>query len=444
MGQLDASVVALALPSLRRDFNASLAAVEWVSLSYLLVLVALVAAVGRFADMAGRKLLYTYGFLLFTAASVGCGLAPGLLALDAFRALQAVGAAMLQANSVALIATAVPADKLGRAIGVQGAAQALGLALGPTVGGLLIAVASWRWIFFLNVPAGIVGVVLAWLLLPRSRRLAPRQPFDWAGLALLLPAVSLLLLVLSLGSRGDIWRPSILALAAAAVALGAGFLGWQRRARFPLLDPALFRRPAFSAGIGSGALSYLVLFGVLFIVPFYLEGARHRSAGTAGLVLTALPFTLGLLAPVAGRLADRLGPRPPTVAGMALAAAALAAMATAHERTWIVTAELAVLGLGLGAFTPANNAAIMAAAPAEQSAVAGGVLNMTRGIGTALGVAVTGAVYGVFAGPAEHPGQVGRGFTAAIVLLATLAGLAAALSTRRHSLHGTAEARCRR
>jgi len=150
MGQLDASIVTVALPTLQRTFDVSVGAVTWVGLSYLLVLVATVTAVGRFADMWGRKLLYVYGFVIFTFASVLCGLAPGLGALCSFRALQAVGAAMLQANSLAIIVLVVPGRALGRAIGLQGAAQALGLALGPSVGGLLLAAGGWRLIFFVN------------------------------------------------------------------------------------------------------------------------------------------------------------------------------------------------------------------------------------------------------------------------------------------------------
>ena len=169
MGQLDASIVTLALPRLSQELHSSVGAVEWVALTYLLVLVATVATVGRIADAVGRKLLYVYGFAVFTAASVLCGLAPTLAVLIAARALQAVGAAMLQANSVALITEAMPPRLLGRGLGVQGTAQALGLALGPAIGGALLALGGWRLIFLVNLPAGVIGLALGWFLLPRSR-----------------------------------------------------------------------------------------------------------------------------------------------------------------------------------------------------------------------------------------------------------------------------------
>ena len=200
MGQLDASIVTVALPTLQQTFDASVGAVTWVGLSYLLVLVATVTAVGRFADMWGRKLLYVYGFVIFTVASVLCGLAPDLAALCVFRAFQAVGAAMLQANSLAIIVLVVEERALGKAIGLQGAAQALGLAVGPTVGGLLLAAGGWRLIFFVNVPFGVFGAVAAILLVPRSRNLLARVAFDWTGLAIFFPAVVALLSAISFGA----------------------------------------------------------------------------------------------------------------------------------------------------------------------------------------------------------------------------------------------------
>src|ERR1700677_1654896 len=200
MGQLDASIVTVALPTLQRSFHASVGSVTWVGLSYLLVLVATVTAVGRFADMWGRKLLYVYGFIIFIGASVLCGLAPDLAALCGFRALQALGAAMLQANSLAIICLVVPARSLGRAIGLQGAAQAIGLALGPSVGGLLLAAGGWRLIFFVNVPLRVFGAVAALLLVPRSRALAARVPFDYKGLGIFFPAVVILLIAISFGA----------------------------------------------------------------------------------------------------------------------------------------------------------------------------------------------------------------------------------------------------
>jgi EmrB/QacA subfamily drug resistance transporter len=425
MGQLDASIVTMALPTLQHVFHADVAEVTWVGLSYLLVLVATVTAVGRLADMVGRKLLYIYGFAVFILGSVLCGLAPGLGALAGFRAFQAVGAAMLQANSVAIIYLAVPPSSLGRSIGIQGTAQALGLALGPAVGGLLLAAGGWRLLFFVNVPAGLVGMAAGLLFIPRSRHLVGRVPFDWTGLGLFFPGVVGLMVAVTFGNRLGWISPAILGLLAAAILLGAGFVVRERKTADPMIDLTLFHQSAFSAGVISGLLSYLVMFGVLFVTPFYLERALHLGAGKAGLELTIMPLFLGLAAPLAGRLADRVGARPLTVSGMVIVAATLAALAVSRPGQAMLLVALALVGVGLGLFTPPNNAAIMASAPKRQSGVASGVLNMTRGMGTALGLALTGLIYGLAATPPD-------GLRFAMVFLASASVAAAIVAASRH------------
>jgi MFS family permease len=388
MGQLDASIVTVALPSIRSDLGVSLGAVEWVSLAYLLALVGTVSAMGRIADMVGRKLLYVYGFIAFAAASLACGLAGSLAVLLVMRSLQGVGAAMLQANSVALIRTTVPDARLHQAIGLQGAAQAIGLALGPAAGGVLVELAGWRWVFYVNVPVGIVGAALGVLLLPRTRIRAPRTRFDWSGLATLLPASAALLLALSLHKP---W------LVAAAAVLAIVFVLIERHVAAPLIDLALFRSRRFAAAIVSGLLAYLVLFGTLLAVPLHLH-----SAATAGAVLTALPIALGVTAAFAIR---------GSTVGLVLLCAACAGMAFVPLAGLVVL--LAVAGIGLGLFTPANNAAIAGSGQEEHAGMVSGVLNMTRGIGTALGIAVAGLAY-------AH-----GGFSVTMPVLAGLAGLAA-------------------
>jgi len=434
MGQLDASIVTQAFPAMERSFHVGVAAVTWVGLSYLLVLVASVAAVGRFADMVGRKLLYVYGFILFVVGSALCALAPSLLVLIAFRCLQAVGAAMLQANSVAIIALAAPAGRLGRSLGVQGAAQALGLAFGPTVGGLLLAVGSWPLIFLVNVPVGIVGVIAGLVWIPRSKDLQERVTFDWAGFALFFPAVVALLSVVSLGNSRGWTSPTIVGLGAAAVVLGALFVGRERRYAHPMVDLGLFRLTRFATGIAGAMLSFSVLFGVLVIVPFLLEDGYGLGPARAGLELMAMPLALGIVAPLAGRLADRVGTTPPAVMGTGLAALGLVGMGTLHPHGWGLVGLLAVVGIGLGLFVPPNNAGVMGAVPAAQSGLASGVLNMARGIGTAFGLALTGAVFGHLAGDLHHPAQVIHAFAVTALVLAGLAvaaGLVAAAGPRR-------------
>jgi EmrB/QacA subfamily drug resistance transporter len=443
MGQLDASIVTLSFPTLRHTFGASLASVQWVGQAYLLVLIGTLTAIGRYADMVGRKLLYTYGFVIFLIGSALCGAAPSLGLLVGFRVIQGIGAAMLQANSVAIIAGSTPRHQLGRAIGIQGAAQALGLALGPPVGGFLIGAGSWRLIFLVNVPIGVAGTVLAWLLVPRSRDLAPRTRYDWVGLGLFLPAMTALLLAISYGDHLGWGSPAIVAGFVAAAGLLALFLWRERRTPNPMLDLGLFRRRPFRAGVASGLLAYLVLFGSLTVVPFLLEIGHQQSTQAAGSELLLLPLGVGLAAPIAGWLSDRVGPRPLTAGGMAVAAAALALSAAVRTDLAPLLVTLAAAGIGLGTFTPPNNAAVMAAAPREHAGMAGGIVNVTRGLGTSLGLALAGLVYTIGAGSGVvSPAGAVRGYSGAAVFLAAVAAGSAVIAALRGS-DGAGRARWR-
>ncbi|MCA1221985.1 MFS transporter [Streptomyces sp. 8L] len=388
MGQLDASIVTLTYGGLRSGFHASLAAVEWVSLAYLLTLVTLLVPAGRLADAHGRKLLYLYGFGVFTLASVACGFAPSLVLLVIFRVVQAAGAAMMQANSVALVTTSAPRERMRVALGVQGAAQALGLALGPTVGGALVSGLGWRWVFWVNVPVGLVALVSGHYLLPRTRARTRTAGFDLAGLGLLAVATTGALLGVSAASGLDLPGWCVGGLFVIAAGAGWAFVRRQRRTAAPLLDLDLLRVRAVASGLVGALSGYLVLFGPLVLVPVLLT-ARGSSELTAGTVLTALPAGFAL----AATGGDRLLPRALTDRGRCLVGAGVFAVAVAAllvvplTLAWLVPV-LAVTGLGLGTFTPANNTMIMGAIPARSSGTGGGLVNMARGLGTALGVAL--------------------------------------------------------
>ena len=419
MGQLDASIVTLALPRIDQDLHATVGTVEWVALSYLLVLVATVAIVGRIADAVGRKLLYVYGFAVFTGGSVLCAVAPTLALLIAARVLQALGAAMLQANSVALITEATPRPALGRAIGVQGTAQALGLALGPAVGGALMALGGWRLIFLVNLPAGAIGLTLGWFLLPRSRSHRAVDGPDRLGAALLALAAAGPLVYLSLAGRGGYGNPALLASLAAGSFSGIAFVRHEQRTRAPLIDLKIFRRREISTGLSSGLVSYLVLFGTLFVVPYYLS-ATQMDAALIGLQLSVLPLAIGLTAPIAGRLVNRVPDRALTGVSLIVTAAGVFEIATRHDTAGLLIG-LAIAGIGLGAFIPANNATVMSHSPPGHAGVVSGVLNMTRGFGTALGVAVGVALFTAGADTASRSVAAGRGLTVALAALGTIA-----------------------
>ncbi len=420
MGQLDTSIVATALPVLRSNLHASIAAVEWVVLIYVLVLAGTVAAVGKIADRIGRKLLYTYGFGIFVVGSAACALAPSLGILVGARFVQAVGAVLLQANSYALIRDVLPPSRLGTGLGVQGAAQAVGLSVGPVLGGALVAIGGWRFIFVVNVPIGLCGLALGWFLLPRSVHHDPESRIDPGGTLLLAAIPSVVLAALSLAAQPgtSIWVEA--GLAALALLLVVAAVRRQRRVAGSVVDVALVRLPAFVAGISAALLSYVVLFGCLVGVPFFLEKTRHVGPATAGLELSLLPVALAIVAPLGGLVRDRVGPRIPAGAGMAITAVGMGLLAATPSRPGLTLAALAVTGVGMGLFIPANNAATMTAAPTARTGAAGGLLNMSRGLGTALGVSVTSLVY-----------ATGRGLTTTALLLLAVAVVAGAVGVAR-------------
>ncbi|MFC1430989.1 MFS transporter [Streptacidiphilus sp. N1-3] len=427
MGQLDASIVTLTYRSLGNEFHAGPAAVEWVSLSYLLTLVAMLVPAGRFSDARGRKLMYLYGFAVFTAASAACGLAPGLAALVAFRVVQALGAALMQANSVALVTTSAPADRMRSALGMQAAGQAVGLALGPTVGGALVATVGWHWVFLVNVPIGIVSLIAGHFLLPRTRT---RQrdgagKVDGYGVLLLAGAstAGLLGLSVSSGLGLPVWTAAVLFVA--ALGIGRSFVRRQSTCAHPLVDLGLLRSGGTASGLLGGLCGYLVLFGPLVLVPVVL-GRDGESVLFAGLVLTALPLGFALAATLGDRLLPpRWDDRARARIGAAGCVAALLLMALLPFTSAVLPLPLGLLGLALGVFTPANNTLVMRAVPASSAGTGGGMVNMGRGMGTALGVAaVTLTLHLV-------PGAAGTRTAVAVLAAFALLALATTLTTLR-------------
>lgn len=426
MGQLDASIVTLTFPALERQFEAPLAAIQWVSLSYLLTLVGLVAAGGRLADSMGRKRLYLYGFVIFSTASAGCALAPDLEWLIGFRVLQAAGAALLQANSVALVVGSVSGSSVRDALGIQAAAQALGLALGPTLGGIFVDSFGWEWVFWVNVPVGVLGLVAGHYLLPRTVDRTPVGRFDALGLLLLAAATTSLLTALSGFSGLPLPDWTLAGLLGVAVLATAGFVRRERRVAAPLVDLALLRPPVVSLGLLGALAAYMALFAPLVLVPQVLIG--EGSGGThAGFVLSGLPVGFAVAALGATQvLRMPSDSRVLGVGGAVLSIGAVALLLVFPFEPWWIAPPLFLLGLGLGAFLPSNNAAVMVGIPARASAVAGGILNMSRGLGTALGVAVVTLSLSV--------GGASRGDVGTKLALAAV-GLAAAVAggTAMHS-----------
>jgi EmrB/QacA subfamily drug resistance transporter len=394
MGQLDASIVQLAMPSLETAFDAPINAVSWVAVGYMLAVACALPIFARLAEIAGRKSFFLSGFASFAILSTLCGFAPTLGSMVGLRVLLGIGAAMTGANSVVILVTAVGPERRGKALGIMAATQAVGFAMGPTVGGLLLGTLGWRWVFWVNVPLSLLAFVLSWLIVPKTATFGGDSRFDWLGAAFLVPALATLLVVIA---QFHAWGPSpaLVACLVAAPILLAAFIWSEGRTTAPLLDLRLFRSRSFSAGTIGVLLSYAMLFGMFFAMSYaFVRGYREQPVA-AGLRLTIIPVALGVVAPFAGSVSERYS-RLVLVAGPVLcglsALTLTQTLSGAQGSLPIVMIGLAVYGVGLGLYIASNNNETMAAAPIEKSATAGGLINLLRIFGAGAGVAASATV----------------------------------------------------
>ncbi|MCL4516236.1 MAG: MFS transporter [Firmicutes bacterium] len=393
MAPLDGSVVNIALPHIASSLRATLPTVEWVVMMYLLVISTLLLTYGRLGDMIGHKPVYLAGFVIFTAGSLLCGFSPAIGYLIAFRAVQAIGAGMMMAIGPAIVTSAFPAHERGKALGMNAMVVATALALGPTIGGLLVSTFGWRSIFFINLPIGVFGTIWAWRVL-RMNPTVPGQSFDVPGAITIFVALTALLLALSKGQDLGWSSLPIVSLLAAAVVFGALFLLNERRVAQPMMDLSLFENRLFSAANLSALLNFMAQSAVTFLMPFYLENVRHLEAAHAGLVLSPMPLVVLVAAPFSGSLSDKIGSRLLSSTGMAVIALDLGLLSRLGVATplLLIGALLAIAGLGAGLFQSPNNSAIMGSVPKHRLGIASGMLASMRNIGMVVGVALSGAI----------------------------------------------------
>lgn len=393
LSTIDSSIVNVALPTLEENLNTSFSTVQWVVVAYLLAVTSLMLGVARLGDMIGKKRIYQTGMVVFTLGSLLCGGAPSVELLIAFRVIQGVGAVMMQALGMAIVTEAFPRTERGRALGIMGTVVSLGISIGPTLGGLIIGTIGWRAIFFVNLPVGIVGLLLVRRHVPDWRP-AGGQRFDAPGAVLMLLALLALALGLTFGpEQGWSSRPILAALIGAAIVM-AIFLWVEAHLDQPMVDLSLFRDPLFSISLLTGFLVFMVIAG-MFVLPFYLERVKGYDPQHVGLFLTVVPAALGLTAPIAGSLSDRYGSRGISLIGLVVVVVACLGVSTLDEQTSTLgyIARLLPVGLGAGLFQSPNNSAIMGAAPRERLGVASGLLALSRTFGQVTGLPLIGAVF---------------------------------------------------
>lgn len=397
MSTLDSSIVNISLPTIARYFEVPLSgAVEWVIISYLVVIAAVLLSIGRLADIVGRKPIWAAGLAIFTIGSALCGAAPSLGFLIAARGLQGLGGALLFAISPAMITSAFPREERGRALGLNAVTVALGVSVGPTIGGILTESFTWRSIFYVNVPIGIAGFILTLrVLTERIRWGGMRGRFDPLGAVLLAVGLASLTLGLSFGTEIGWGSPLLkVLLGVAVVALGT-FAYVETRVPDPIVEFGLLRNRVFASANVSLVLSFLALFAVSFLMPFYLEELKQFSTLQAGLLLTPLPLAIAVVAPISGSLADRIGTRWLAAGGLSLACIGLIVISQLdqHSSVFDIVWRLAITGIGQGFFQSPNNSALMGSAPESRRGVASGFLATGRVIGQSVSVALAGAIF---------------------------------------------------
>ncbi|MEZ7124127.1 MFS transporter [Nonomuraea sp. AD125B] len=428
---LDNTIVNIALPSIRRDLGASVSGLQWIIDAYTVVLASLLMLAGSTGDRVGRRRTFQTGLVLFTLGSLACSLAPGLGWLVAARALQAVGGSMLNPVAMSIITnTFTEPRSRARAIGVWGAVVGISMALGPPLGGALVASVGWRSIFWINIPVGLAALVLCALFVPESRAPRPR-PVDVAGQALvvvLLASLTYGLIEAPAAGWGSAQTLGCFALAALALAV---LVPYELRRREPLINPRFFRSAPFAGATLIAVCGFAALGGFLFLNTLYLQESLGYSALHAGLLTLPMAALTAVCSPVSGRLVGTAGPRVPlVVAGVGLTASMLMMTGlTAHTPLWQLLTAYVLFGLGFGMLNaPITNTAV-SGMPVAQAGVAAAVASTSRQIGQSLGVAVIGAlVTSAVRGPlptgfpqASHIGWwVGVGCGATILLLGVL------------------------
>ncbi|HZO73367.1 MAG TPA: MFS transporter [Ktedonobacteraceae bacterium] len=414
MATLDSSIVNISLPTVAQYFKVPLGgAIEWVIIAYLVATASALLTAGRLADMIGRKVVWTAGLIVFTTGSALCGASLWLVFLVGARALQGLGGALLMAISPALITSAFPANERGKALGLNAIIVALGVSVGPTLGGLITAYFSWRWIFYVNVPIGIIGLIATVRVLKEPMRRSQGR-FDPWGALLLAVGLAAITAGLSFGQELGWTSPLLVSLLVTGIASLVILPFVETRVADPIIDLSMFHNRVFLSANLSLVLSFLALFAVGFMLPFYFEELRGFPTEQAGLLLTPFPITLAIIAPFSGSLADRFGTRWLAAGGLTIACIGLVLIGQLNEKSsiWDIVWRLVLTGAGQAIFQSPNNSALLGSAPRQRQGIASGFLATGRTMGQSLSVALAGTIFaalgGAQAGSLLSGGQPGQ------------------------------------
>jgi EmrB/QacA subfamily drug resistance transporter len=439
MIMLDNTVVNVALPAIQRDLGVDLSELEWIVAGYALTFAALMLTGGKAADFYGRRLVFVIGTVVFTLASLACGMANSGDVLIGARIVQGVGAALMNPATLSIISATFPPRQRGMAIGIWAGVSALALAIGPLAGGLITEHISWNWIFFINVPVGVLAVVASFLLIDESRDMRLEQRLDIPGLVT--SGVGLFALTYGLIEANTYgWGSSrIVGSFIVAVVLLAAFVQIERRSRFPMLELALFRNATYTGANVVMLLVALAMFGVFFFVSLYMQNILGYSAVQAGAAFLPMTCLIALIAPVTGKLSDRFGSRWFMTSGLILLGLQLLYFSQLgiSATYWQLLPAMFVGGVGMAATMTPSAAAAMRAVPVNLAGVGSAVLNSARQVGGSLGIAIIGAIMAHEIAGRRTPEAFMDGFSLALVVASIIAfaGAIVAFALIRHEVH---------
>jgi EmrB/QacA subfamily drug resistance transporter len=440
MIMLDNTVVNVALPSIQRDLGIGLSELQWIVTGYALTFAALMLTGGKLADHYGRRLIFVVGLTIFTLASLGCGLAESGDVLIAARVVQGVGAALMNPSTLSIISATFPVEQRGMAIGIWAGVSALALAIGPLVGGLITEHLDWSWIFFVNVPVGVVAVAASFLVIEESRDTSEERTLDLPGQ--LTGGLGLFALTYALIEANNYgWASGRILGAFAVAAVGLLLFVWLEHVqRVPMLDLALFRNGTFAGANSVILLVALAMFGVFFFVSLYMQNILGFSAVKTGAAFLPMTVLIILIAPLAGRATDRIGSRWLMTTGMVLVALQLLYFSRlgVDETFFDLLPGLLIGGLGMAFVMTPSAAAAVRSVPVDKAGVGSAVLNAFRQVGGSLGIAILGAIITAKIDDRRTPEAFVDGFSTALVVAAGIAFVGAAVAFLTVRTHRTA------
>ncbi len=396
MSTLDGSIVNIALPTIMKDLSADFSTISWVVMIYLMTVTSFLLCFGRLSDIKGRRKVFIIGLLTFATGSFCCAISLNAAFLIASRAFQGLGAAMIMACSPALITDTFVVSERGKAMGAIGTIVAAGLTAGPALGGWLLTYFSWRVIFYINIPIGVIAAIIVFYLLKNSNAdIETPEPFDWPGAILLVITVGLFLILVTRGSDVGYFSTQMTGIFFGAIISLLCLVARESRAEFPILDLSVFKIRLFTLPVIAAVLLFMTLFTMIFLMPFFLMMPCGLSEAQAGYMMM-IPFAfLFVISPVSGIISDKIGSRVLCTTGMGIMALSLFSMTFLKPTSSMVDIgwRMALAGLGASVFLPPNSATVMSAVMPQKRGVAGGVVAAARNLGMVIGVAVAGSVF---------------------------------------------------